>query len=83
MNDCKSYNGANASVNITLQTHLSCQNALATLTKSASFTSKTWVYLDFEEPLAGEEYNVTAFVENEAGSGPPVDFSFSTSSQSK
>lgn len=79
-----SYNGANTNVNITLQTHLSCQNSRATLSKLASLTrAPYYIYLDFDEPLAGEEYSVTAFVQNEAGSGPLINSSVSTSSQSK
>lgn len=84
VDDCKSHNGANTNINITLQAHLSCLNSSVTLSKSASLTSsQSYVSLTFDEPLAGEEYSVTAFVQNEAGSGPPVYSSISTSSQSK
>ncbi|KAK3884166.1 hypothetical protein Pcinc_011549 [Petrolisthes cinctipes] len=76
---CMSYNGANIAVNITLQAHLDCRNPHAILYKSETLKNyKTRYLLDFDEPLAGEKYYVTAFVRNEAGNGPQINITHTT-----
>ncbi|KAK4325025.1 hypothetical protein Pmani_004370 [Petrolisthes manimaculis] len=79
---CMSYNGANITVNITLQAHLACQNPHAILSKSKILMSYSKYYtMYFDEFLAGEKYYVTAFVQNEAGNGPQINITYTTTAK--